>query len=364
MSTRKTAPRPTIRCGHAGRLRIPIAKPGTRACLEFTMHSSWSAASSLGQHRSSVNHDRTIKAVGNERKFKAAAGALSPNPSRPVGADIWTDQCMPGSPGGAARVGRQRRKPLVQTYRAVPCEWTSQKQFHIPSRLHRRVPCGFGSKQTKLQHRQLGLRRRLHATDTGALQQWRATQSSHRGATTATQDQLHHSGHDQNLAWQQQATPPQKTFSAFSVPNQLHNPRNGCRWTKLQRRNSRGPSADDNLNLCSPPVSFPNFMSPTPKYRPEAKPKPAVAGHDGEPRHIRGENSQKPLVCVTASPKARGKRKDSPPAFSAAPAHPTPPRERKGPHKTRPKRQRSTRRPRRRDKSRRGNEPMACSGMT
>ena len=38
-------------------------------------------------------------------------------------------------------------------------------------------------------------------------------------------------------------------------------------------------------------------------------------------RHIRGGNSRKPLVSVTASREARGKRKDSPLAFSAAPAN-------------------------------------------
>ena len=95
---------------------------------------------------------------------------------------------------------------------------------------------------------------------------------------------------------------------------------------------------DENLNLHGPPQAVP-FVSPMPKYRPDTKPDPAVP------------------VSVTESPEERGKRKDSPQAFTAAPALPTPPQDWKG-HKTRQRRQRSTKKPRRRHKSRRCNEPL------
>ena len=95
---------------------------------------------------------------------------------------------------------------------------------------------------------------------------------------------------------------------------------------------------DENLN---PPLVVLYVTSPTPKYWPDTKPEPAV------------------LVNITESPEGRDKRKDSPQAFTAAPARPTPPRDRKG-HKTRHHRQRSTRRPRRRQKSQRCNEPTVA----
>ena len=85
-------------------------------------------------------------------------------------------------------------------------------------------------------------------------------------------------------------------------------------------RSCRGETAadfqptDENLNLHHPPVALPHFTSPTPQYRPDTKPEPAA-------------------FSVTESPEARGTRKDSPAAFSAAPARPTPPRERKGHYK-------------------------------
>ena len=63
-------------------------------------------------------------------------------------------------------------------------------------------------------------------------------------------------------------------------------------------------------------------------------------------------------VSVTGLPEARGKRKDPPLGFFAAPARPTPSRGRQGHDKTRQRRQMTTRRPRRRHKSRRCNEPM------
>ena len=62
----------TITCRHAETLRIPTAKPNTRARLEFKVHFSFSAVSSLCRHRRSLNHDRTIKAVGHVRHFEVA----------------------------------------------------------------------------------------------------------------------------------------------------------------------------------------------------------------------------------------------------------------------------------------------------
>ena len=98
------------------------------------------AASSNRQHRISVNHDRTIKAVGNERQFKAATGALSPDTGRPVGADNRRDRCMPGSAAGAARVGRQLRKPLA---RNLCCKHTEQTRGSGRARHTSRHPADY-----------------------------------------------------------------------------------------------------------------------------------------------------------------------------------------------------------------------------
>ena len=114
-------------------------------------------------------------------------------------------------------------------------------------------------------------------------------------------------------------------------------PKDGIAAAKQQQSFSQPiETSTSTARLCTIPASYP------PNYQPEAKlkawlhilriinqkpnSKPAVASLDGEQRHFRGGNSQKPLVIATASPEARCKREDSPLDFSA---HPTPPRERK-----------------------------------
>ena len=140
-------------------------------------------------------------------------------------------------------------------------------------------------------------------------------------------------------------------FQRPSVPCQLYNPRHGC------PRNCSGETATDfaanrrrtSTSTANPPVSFPDFLSPTPRYRPEAKP----TSPDGEQRaHSMAETVRNRCPVSQHHSEARAKRKDSLLAFSssasdaAAGTKKDITRQSKG-------EQRSTRRPRRRQKSRR-----------
>ena len=126
--------------------------------------------------------------------------------------------------------------------------------------------------------------------------------------------------------------------------------------------------AGDTFNPHTPPVSLRDFLSLAPAIRPSANSEPEVPNQDEEPRPTRGSNTPKPLVSITSSPEARGKRKHFLLVFSAASAYLTAPRERKGHYKIKRRRQRSKSRQMRRPKSRRRNEPMAsqlaCPGRS
>ena len=90
---------------------------------------SWCAESSLNQDRNSVNYERTVTAMARERQFQAA-GALSPNPDHPTGADNWRERCMPGSKSRTTTTQTTGHTPSGADIQCRPVWWTSQKVGH------------------------------------------------------------------------------------------------------------------------------------------------------------------------------------------------------------------------------------------